>query len=88
NELFGGFGRQRVVPRQQQESEVSPVAANLPVPTSAAPQNDRELTASAVLNLLFPEFKAQGWPFTSSAVKFLSTLESPPPELPQFRGHH
>ena len=88
NELFGGFGRQRVVPRQQQESEVSPVAANLPVPTSAAPQNDRELTASAVLNLLFPEFNAQTWPFTSSAVKFLSTLESPPPELPQFRGHH
>jgi hypothetical protein len=26
NELFGGFGRQRVVPRQQQESQVKPVA--------------------------------------------------------------
>ncbi|HEY9613452.1 hypothetical protein [Allocoleopsis sp.] len=26
NELFGGFGRQRVVPRQQQESETKPVA--------------------------------------------------------------
>ena len=31
NELFGGFGRQRVVPRQQRESEVVPVAANLPI---------------------------------------------------------
>jgi hypothetical protein len=28
NELFGGFGRQRVVPPQQQESQVRPVAAS------------------------------------------------------------
>ena len=31
NELFGGFGRQRVVPRQQQENEIAPVTANLPI---------------------------------------------------------
>lgn len=36
NELFGGFGRQRVVPRQQQESEVKPVAAGETPETTSA----------------------------------------------------
>jgi hypothetical protein len=34
NELFGGFGRQRVVPPQQQETRVKPVASEVTSPSS------------------------------------------------------
>ena len=42
NELFGGFGRQKVVPPQQQESNVEPVASDKPPATSAVNTTSEE----------------------------------------------
>jgi hypothetical protein len=39
NELFGGFGRQRVVPPQQRESQVKPVASDVTLPSSSSEEN-------------------------------------------------
>jgi hypothetical protein len=48
NELFDGFGLQKVVPPQQQESRTPPVAAQ-PVPTSAVPSALATSTVPAVV---------------------------------------
>ena len=79
NELFGGFGRQRVVPPQQRESEVNPIATNSTT-GAAVNSGDRE---NAFLTDLF-SFKLHNAPL--EAVKFLSLEDET--VLPQFKEHH
>ena len=73
NELFGGFGRQRVVPPQQRESEVVPVAANLPLGSG---------TGDASVSESPPELKPHTEPLATT-LKFLSNFE----ETPDFIEH-
>jgi hypothetical protein len=47
NELFGGFGRQRVVPPQQQESKVKPVASETTPPSSSSGGSVRREASSS-----------------------------------------
>lgn len=78
NELFGGFGRQRVVPPQQRESEVVPVAANLPMGSAeGSGMGDASVSESP------PDLKPHTEPFTAT-LKFLSIFD----ELPDFIEHH
>ncbi|GET40181.1 hypothetical protein [Microseira wollei] len=74
NELFGGFGRQRVVPRQQRESEVVPVAANLPISSG---MEDASVSESQT------ELKPHTEPLAAT-LKFLSIFD----ELTNFIEHH
>jgi len=43
NELFGGFGRQKITPPQEQESRVEPVASESPAtPSAVNPTSDSQ----------------------------------------------
>lgn len=80
NELFGGFGRQRVVPRQQQESEVPPVAAGRAVEPTGS------MGYFPISNLL-PELNSPTERLAERA-KFLDFWESLDSELIQINEHH